>query len=348
LAQLQANEVVVLDREQFLGFIPNPYHTRFTLVAPMKVYDQFVGILFLDYGHEEHEYTDDEISLTKAVAHLAALVIERQRLLTERAEAQAAELAQREANRRMDEFLSIASHELRTPLTTISVQIQVANRFLRKSLQKITKAKDSGGLLQAITPVQEMLDSTERQVEMLNRLVNDLIDISRIQVNKLELHIRPQRCDLIILLQDVVANQRLRTPTRTIHLELPSLHQDSVSVLADPDRITQVIVNYLTNALKYSAPDQPVTVRLQIRDTMAHVSVHDEGPGLSTEEQAHIWERFYQISNNHYPANTTTPGLGLGLYISRSLIEQQGGQVGVESKAGQGSTFWFTLPLAQS
>ena len=348
MAQLQANEVIIIDREK-LPILPNPNSVRFTLVAPMQVYNQFIGILFLDYGTEEHEYTKDEISLVKAIAHLAALVIERQRLLTERAEAQAAELAQREANRRMDEFLSIASHELRTPLTTISVHVQVANRLLRKSQQQLIEEQSNETSLYA--PLQDMLNSTEHQVEVLNRLVNDLIDISRIQTNKLELHTRPQRCNLVALLQDVVANQRHRTPFRTIELKLPSLQATtaplSIFALADPDRITQVIVNYLTNALNYSTPDQTVTLCLQTQENIARVSVQDKGLGLSQEEQAHIWDRFYQVNNHQFPIHATSAGLGLGLYISRSLIEQHGGKVGVESTPGEGSTFWFTLPLAQ-
>ncbi|HEY5003202.1 MAG TPA: HAMP domain-containing sensor histidine kinase, partial [Ktedonobacteraceae bacterium] len=348
MIQLQANEVVIVDRKQF-PTLPNFHDAHFTLVAPMKVYNQFIGMLSLDYGNEAHEYTHDEISLVKAIAHLAALVIERQRLLTERAEAQAAELAQREANRRMDEFLSIASHELRTPLTTISVHVQVANRLLRKSQQQLIEGQQNENSL--YTPLQEMLDSTEHQVEVLNRLVNDLIDISRIQTNKLELNIRPQRCDLILLLRDVVANQRYRTPLRTIELELPFIQATSdsfsVCVEADPDRITQVIVNYLTNALTYSPPDQIVILSLQIQENTARVSVHDKGLGLSQKEMTHIWDRFYQVNNHRLPIHTTSAGLGLGLYISRSLVEQHGGQVGVESTPGEGSTFWFTLPLTQ-
>ncbi len=167
----------------------------------------------------------EEISLIKTVAHLAALVIERQRLVTERAEAQAAALAEHEANRRMDEFMSIASHELRTPLTTISVQVQVANRLLRKSQQQFAEGQYSKNSLHAISSLQEMLDSAEHQIEVLNRLINDLIDTSRIQTNKLELHIRPQPCDMTTLLQEVVANQRHRTPIRTISWNyLPILH----------------------------------------------------------------------------------------------------------------------------
>ncbi|MBA2395288.1 MAG: PAS domain S-box protein [Ktedonobacteraceae bacterium] len=341
MTQLQANEIVIVDQEHFPTL---PDGTHFTLVAPMKVYNQFIGILFLGYGTEEHAYTNNKISLIKAVARLAALIIERQRLLNERAEAQAAELAQREANRRMDDFLSIASHELRTPLTTISIHIQMANRLLHKVQQQFEEEQQGEHSLYA--PLQDMLIGTEVQVEVLNRLVNDLIDISRIQTNKLELHTRLQPCDLIVLLQEVATNQRYRTPLRTINLDLPLAQAaSSIFVMADPDRITQVIVNYLTNALTYSAPDTIVTLALQTQGDKVRIAVCDQGLGLSSEEQANIWDRFYQVNNHRMPMHTTSVGLGLGLYISRSLVEQHGGQVGVESTLGIGSTFWFTLPL---
>jgi PAS domain S-box-containing protein len=343
MLQLQANEVVIVDRKQF-PTLPNFNDAHFTLIAPMKAYNQFIGILSLDYGNEAHEYTHDEISLVKAIAHLAALVIERQRLLSERAEAQAAELAQREANRRMDDFLSIASHELRTPLTTISIHIQMANRLLHKVQQQFEEVQQDGHSLYA--SLQDMLIGTEGQVEVLNRLVNDLIDISRIQTNKLELHTRLQPCDLIILLQEVVTNQRYRTPLRTINLELPLAQAtSSIFVMADPDRITQVIINYLANALTYSTPDTIVTLALHIQGDKVRIAVCDQGLGLSSEEQVNIWDRFYQVNNHRMPIHATSAGLGLGLYISRSLVEQHGGQVGVESTLGIGSTFWFTLPL---
>src|SRR5579885_574179 len=118
-------------------------------------------------------------------------------------------------------------------------------------------------------------------------------------------------------------------------------------VYADPDRINQVLTNFLTNALKYSPETMAVTVAMRIEqeNERAEVQVRDHGPGLSAEQQAHIWERFYRAPGIEVQSGSGV-GLGLGLYISRSLIERQSGTVQVTSVPGEGSTFSFTLPLA--
>jgi signal transduction histidine kinase len=115
-------------------------------------------------------------------------------------------------------------------------------------------------------------------------------------------------------------------------------------VLADVDRIGQVMTNYLTNALKYSADDKRVTVGLEVDGAMARVSVHDAGPGIPAAEQERIWERFYRVPGIEHRSGSGI-GLGMGLYISRTIVGRHHGHVGVKSHPGSGSTFWFTLPL---
>lgn len=342
LSQVRTHDVLLLDMTQppFLNQ-PNPYGMRKVLVAPMFVGDQLVGILALDYGSVEHEYTGEETALARAIAKLAALVIEREHLLYERAKAQANELALREANRRMDEFLGIAGHELRTPLTVISGNIQIAQRQLKKSIDE--HATDPGDLPGKLTLIHSLLNRAERQIRLQNRLVGDLLDISRIQADKIALKLEP--CDLATIVLEAVQEQRFLVPERNIHLQVPS--ETPVPVVADVDRIGQVITNYLTNAIKYSPTDRPIEVSLAIEGRMVRASVHDEGPGLLPAEQQAIWERFYQVEGIKVQSGSST-GLGLGLHICKTIIEQHQGQVGVQSSPGEGSTFWFTLPLRET
>jgi signal transduction histidine kinase len=322
-----------------LSDIPYPELVS-VLIVPMFVGDQLVGILMLDYGGVEHEYTEEETAIAGAIAKLAALAIERERLLYERAKAQANELALREANRRMDEFLGMAGHELRSPLTAISGNIQLAQRQLKKSIDE--NGDGDGDLATKLELIKTLLDRAERQVKLQNRLVGDLLDISRIQAHKIMLEIGP--CDLVVIVREAVQDQCLLVPKRSIRLHMPA--KATVPVVADADRIGQVVTNYLTNALKFSAADRPVEVLLTIEGQMARVLVHDEGPGLSQTEQQAIWERFYQVKSIKVKSGSGT-GLGLGLHICKTIIEQHQGQVGVESSPGEGSSFWFTLPLAQ-
>jgi signal transduction histidine kinase len=341
VSRLRTHDVLLLDMTQ-PPFVDqrNPYGVRTLLIAPMFVGDQLAGILALDYGGVEHEYTEEEIALAGAIAKLAALVIERERLLYERAQAQANELALREASRRMDEFLGMAGHELRTPLTAISGNIQLALRQVKKSINE--DGTYAGDLADKLELMRTLLDRAERQVRLQNRLVGDLVDISRIQANKIALNLEP--CDLVAIVRGAVEDQSLLVPARSIRLHVPA--KATVPVVADTDRIGQVVTNYLTNAIKYSPADRPVEVFLAIEGQMARVSVQDEGPGLSPEEQQAIWERFYQVKRIKAQGESGA-GLGLGLHICQTIIEQHQGQVGVQSSPGEGSTFWFTLPLAQ-
>ncbi len=340
VARLRANEVLILDMTQPpFNAAPNPYNIHIMLTTPMAIGDTLVGLLFLDHGGDAHVYSDEELALTKAVAKLGALVIERERLLRERADAHANELALREANQRMDEFMGIASHELKTPLTTIKGYVQLIARRLKNSSNQ--QNPQLSELQQTLVTSAELLERSDVQIARLTRLVNELLDVSRIQANKLEFHMEP--CDLIHIVQEAIQNQHYEDAHRSITLELSSIQP--LPIIADIDRIGQVVTNYLSNALKYSPPHTPVSIRIATDGQHAHVFVRDEGPGLSTEEQARVWERFYRVKHIEVQSGSGV-GLGLGLHICRTIIERHGGQVGVTSTPGSGSTFWFTLPLS--
>jgi signal transduction histidine kinase len=169
-----------------------------------------------------------------------------------------------------------------------------------------------------------------------------MLDLSRIRAGKLEL--RPETCDLAALVREAVESEAVAHPDRHILLEV--LPDEAIPVVGDSDRIGQVITNYLTNALKYSSAAQPVTVRVKQYGDTAAVEVQDQGPGIPPAEQSHIWELFHRVPGIHVQSGSGV-GLGLGLHISKTLIERLQGHVGVNSTPGEGSTFWFTLPLAQ-
>lgn len=331
LARLEAGELVIIDlRMPPYATLPNPYGVTVAVTAPMRIGNRLVGLLASDYAGAEHSYSEEELALIGAVARLGALVVERDRLLREREESRANELALRATTRRFDEFLSIASHELRTPLTSIRANAQLAARRL---------GAVSGVEAGRLVSVRSLLTRVDHQTAVLNRLVDDLLDVSRIQANKLEF--RFETVNLGTVVRDAVQEQQLTWPGRTISLDVPD---EPVRAVADADRISQVVTNFLTNALKYSEEDRPVAVRLTVNEATARVSVRDEGPGLSPAQSEHIWERFHRAEGIRVLAGSGV-GLGLGLFISRTIVERHGGRVGVESKERRGSTFWCELPI---
>jgi signal transduction histidine kinase len=266
--------------------------------------------------------------------------IERCTVEAQLAEARASELALREANQCMEEFLSIAGHELRTPLTSVLGNVQLAVRWVDQVRQAEGDAAASAARLAHVTT---LLQRVERQGRVLSRLVNEMLDIARIQAGRLAL--RPEPTDLGALVREVVQEHQQRAPQRTIDLDVPS--PEEVLVCADAERLAQVLASYLSNAVKYSAADQPVMVGLHKKGSAARVWVRDRGPGLPAAEQARIWERFYRVPGIGHQDGASV-GLGLGLHISRGIVERQGGQVGVASTPGEGAIFWFTVPLASS
>ncbi|WP_161975586.1 sensor histidine kinase [Tengunoibacter tsumagoiensis] len=310
------------------------------LIIPMSVGGLTMGLMALDFGDPVYSITPDDMALAEAVSKLSMLVLERERLLQDRAEAHAKELALLDANQRMDEFLSIASHELRTPLTTINGNIQLAKRRVKGLLQVEEIPQSSHEKLEL---VQDLLNRAERQVQVQNRLVGDLLDASRVQANRLELHMGIY--DLLAIVHEAVEDQQAAWPKRSISISDPG-GVFRIPVYADADRLIQVITNFMTNALKYSASDKPVAVMVTIQDQKVLVAIQDEGPGLAPQEQMRIWERFYRAPGITVQSGSGV-GLGLGLYICRTVIERHQGEVGIESEQGRGATFWFTLPIAQ-
>src|SRR6266702_5700475 len=227
---------------------------------------------------------------------------------------------QKELEQQREAFVSMVTHELKTPLTALQGNIQLAQRRLTRFLSQAEQLPPEQQHM--LEEVLTMLGRSQQQVRVQNRLINDLLDMSRIQEDKLELC--PAPCDLVGLVYETVQDYQAAHPSRLITLELPE--QDPLQVAADRDRLQQVLSNYLTNALKFSPNTEPVHVGLILEAGSIRVWVQDHGPGLSREQQQHIWERFYQAPQTPVQSESKA-GLGLGLYICQQLISRQQGQV---------------------
>ncbi len=317
-----------------------PYAVQTVLVAPICVDGVLVGLLCVDDGSHEHRYTRHEMTLVQTIARLTALMLDRVHLQQGQAEAQARVLALHRAHQHMEHFLGFVCHELKSPLTIIQGSLQLAERKVKRLAVTESAQPDA---LRLFAPVQVLLDRAQKQVAIQDRLVCDLLDLSRIQGQTFKLFETP--CDLVSIVQEAVEEQRQLAEGRSIAWLYPT--ERAISVYGDHQRLAQVVTNLLTNALKYACPERPIMVRLQVRGQDACVSVQDEGPGLQPAEQERIWERFYRAPGIEVQQGSGVPhvGLGVGLYLCRTIIEQHGGQIGVHSVPGQGSTFWFTVPL---
>lgn len=236
--------------------------------------------------------------------------------------------ALREANEAKDLFLSIASHELKTPLTTLKTMTQLAYRRLQKA-----------GAAEA-----QYFGTMDRSIQRLETLVHDLLDTARIASGKLTLRCEP--VDLIELCRQIIAEQ-LGDNDREITLVLQGQMPPALELDIDRDRIGQVLTNLLSNAVKYSEPGSAVTVALNICADEVVIAVKDSGPGIAPEHLAHIFDQFYQVQETSVQAGSRI-GLGLGLYISRDIVERHGGRIWAESELGRGATFSLALPLSRT
>lgn len=245
--------------------------------------------------------------------------------------------ANKELDRQKDLALGITSHELKTPLCALKGLLQLVQRRARHLCATTPPA------LETRTFCDDLLRwvwACTRQVDVQTHLINDLLDVSRITAQTLTLELAP--CDLVAIVRETVEDVQMIAPERQLLLTLPE--HTTVQVLADATRISQVVTNYVTNALRYSSSSQPVQIGLNLLENRARVWVQDHGPGLSEAACKAVWQRYHQVKGVPVQSGSGK-GLGLGLYICQTLIAQHQGEVGVESAPGEGSTFWFSLPM---
>jgi PAS domain S-box-containing protein len=285
------------------------------LIVPMRRNQNVVGTIAMFRGMPDRPFTVEDRRFVQNVADRAALALENAQLFHQT----------QEAVRLREEFLSIASHEMRTPLTSITGFAHLINRqAARGNLDPSRTAEITNSLLS--------------EAIRLEQLVADLLDVSRIQQGRLD--IRPEPCNMADIVRTVV--ERLgeayeHGANRDIQVHAPPV----LKGVWDPTRIDQVVTNLVTNALKYSM-DGPIILTLQAQeDDGVLLSVEDSGIGISSEQQEQVFEPFIRGSDAHQQAS----GTGLGLYITRQIIEHHGGTIELESEPGIGTIFRIRLPL---
>jgi signal transduction histidine kinase len=289
---------------------------------------ELVCVLCTHNRAEPYEFHASAKRFLEALAGQAALVLRHAQLITElrrnNADLQIANSKLKELDRLKSQFLNVATHELRTPLTVILGY----NTMLSESLADRLTAEENETL-------EESLGSCKRLI----RLVNSMLDISQIESGKMQMSLAP--CDLRQVLTGAERLFRVEAAQRGIglHLQLPARMP---RVAADNERIQQVVINLVGNALKFTPTGGKVTISLQQHQQQAEISVSDSGPGIAREDQERIFEEFARLRH----ASTNVPrGSGLGLAIARRIVRAHQGEITVESEPGKGSTFILRLPL---
>ncbi|MBZ4415431.1 ATP-binding protein [Myxococcus sp. RHSTA-1-4] len=281
--------------------------------VPLLARGRALGALTFLAVRQSRRYTQADLHTAQDLARRAALLLDNAILYREA----------RKSVLLRDEFLSIASHELKTPLTPLQLRLQALRRETQKGAASIPTSL-----------VVSQLDVVQRQVTKMSALVNGLLDVSRISSGRLTLDKEP--LDLAELARDVVS--RFSVTANQAGSPVTLYAQDDMRGSWDRLRVDQVLTNLLTNALKYGA-GRPVAVRLSGDEVHVRIAVEDSGIGIAPEHLSRIFERFGRaVSERHYG------GLGLGLYITRQIVESHGGEVLVHSTPGQGSRFEVVLP----
>ncbi|MCZ2085484.1 MULTISPECIES: hybrid sensor histidine kinase/response regulator [unclassified Kaistella] len=226
----------------------------------------------------------------------------------------------KEAERKKDEFISIASHELKTPMTSIKGYIQL----LERSLDKDDKET-----------IRKRLHKVQNQIDKLNILIADLLDISKIESGKLKFNKKHFQFD--DLLDHLIEIMQQSNP------QVKILKNANVNgtIFGDEMRLEQVIINFITNAIKYGPDGKEIQITSEIRGNEVYFSVRDYGIGMSNEHLQKVFDKFYRIEET----SERFQGLGIGLYICKEIIERHHGEIGVDSTIGEGSEFYFKIPL---
>ncbi len=315
--------IVENDVRKIVDFLPNPLlpHTRAELAVPMVVGDHLIGILDLQSDQIDY-FSEEDINIHRTLASQIAVAVQNASLFAEQV---AASEKLREVDRLKSEFLASMSHELRTPLNSIigfaDVLLEGLDGDLNERMEEdVRLIRDSG--------------------RHLRELIGDILDMSKIEAGRMEL--RYEEIDMRQMANDVIATAAPLAETKNLQLYC-NISDDVDIVEADRTRLRQVMWNIIGNAIKFTEKGH-VALNMQMQNNNLLVSIEDTGIGIKEENIHIVFEQFRQIDGN---LNRSVGGTGLGMPITKKLIELHGGEIWIESAAGRGSTFWFTIPNAQ-
>jgi signal transduction histidine kinase len=285
---------------------------RSSLVVPLAARGRIVGALALvTTGDSERRYNEDDLLLAETLAGRAALMVDNARLYQEA----------REAVEARDDMVAIVSHDLRDPLATIFTGCAILEM-------------DPAAALRAKTPAAMMRAATQMQ-----RLVSDLLDVTRIEAGGLALELRP--VDVASLLEETASLFSAAGQEKGVEIEVVAATA-LPAARADRDRVQQVLSNLLGNAIKFSPRDGHLRLEARASASAVRISITDQGPGIAPEQLPRLFDRFWQAERGQ------RGGAGLGLAIAKGIVEAHGGAIEVESEVGRGSTFSFTLPAVEA
>jgi signal transduction histidine kinase len=314
--------MVVNDATKDDRFADNPMVTGPTKVAfyagvPLVNLDGFALGTICVFDQKPRDLTAEQRS---ALIILAKQVIDKIELRRKVSQLAIVNKELEQSEQRKDDFLSIVSHELKTPITTLKANLQMLERIKSNPQSPI---------------FPKLVESCMKSVEKINLMVDDLLNMHRYSDNQLKLNMTTFS---IYDLMHVCCN----------HVRIDAKHElivkgdKSLLVHADEHRIDQVLVNFVNNAVKYAPNSKTINLNISKEGDSIKVTVTDYGPGIPEEHLPHLFDRYWRASHS----GKKYTGLGLGLYICAEVVRRHNGQIGVESKIGEGSTFWFTLPSA--
>ena len=317
------------------------------LYLPLLKQDRVLGIITIQ-SFEKHAYTDYHLRLLQSLAAYTSIALDNAaayRQLNEQEheirrlfeEAQQARALAEEADAAKSSFLSTVSHELRTPLTSVLGFAKIIKKRLEEKIFPLIQTDDRR-VRQTMTQVQENLKVVVSEGERLTKLIDDVLDLAKIEAGKLEWHMEP------VTLPDIIDHATAATSSlfeakglqlvKDVQLDLPV-------ITGDRDRLIQVVINLISNAVKFT-DEGSVTCRAARRGTEIVVSVVDTGVGIAPADQPKVFEKFKQVGDT---LTDKPKGTGLGLPICREIVEHHGGRIWVESTPGEGSSFSFVLPI---